>query len=64
MLWACREPSLGRHVRRELLRHVWRDFTPLKDPQLLITKAIMSRHTVGLLDSGVFDSHVAREGWS
>src|SRR5215510_10494144 len=29
VLWTCREPSLGRHVRRELLRNVLSDFTPI-----------------------------------
>jgi hypothetical protein len=28
VVWKFREPSLGRHVRRELLRNAWRDFTP------------------------------------
>jgi hypothetical protein len=28
VLRTCREPSLGRHVRHELLRNVWLDFTP------------------------------------
>ncbi len=28
VLWTCREPSLGRHVPRELLRSAWLDFTP------------------------------------
>ena len=28
MLWTFREPSLGRHVRRGLMRNAWLDFTP------------------------------------
>jgi hypothetical protein len=28
VLWMFREPSLCRHVRRELLRNAWLDFTP------------------------------------
>jgi len=28
VLWTSRGPSLGRHVRREFLRNVWRDFAP------------------------------------
>src|SRR5262245_16753948 len=28
VLWTFREPSLCRHVRRELLRNAWLDFTP------------------------------------
>jgi hypothetical protein len=28
-LWTFREPSLCRHVRRELLRNAWLDFTPI-----------------------------------
>ena len=28
VLWTFREPSLDRHVRREFMRNVWRDFTP------------------------------------
>jgi hypothetical protein len=27
--WTFREPSLCRHVRRELLRNAWLDFTPI-----------------------------------
>jgi len=27
-VWTFREPSLGRHVRRELMRNTWLDFTP------------------------------------
>jgi hypothetical protein len=29
VLWTCRAPSLGRHMRRELLRNALFDFTPL-----------------------------------
>jgi hypothetical protein len=29
VLWTFREPSLCRHVRRELLRNAWLDFTPI-----------------------------------
>ena len=29
VLWTCRAPSLGRHMRRELLRNVLFDFTPI-----------------------------------
>jgi hypothetical protein len=29
VLWMCRAPSLGRHIRRELLRSMWLDLTPL-----------------------------------
>src|SRR5262249_59412387 len=29
VLETCREPSLGRHVRRELLRNAWLAFTPI-----------------------------------
>src|SRR5438128_11662018 len=29
MLWTFHEPSLGRHVRRELLRNAWLDCTPI-----------------------------------
>src|SRR5215468_12007113 len=29
VLWTCCEPSLGRHVHRELLRSVWLDLTPI-----------------------------------
>jgi hypothetical protein len=29
VLWTFREPSLGRHVRRELLRNAVLDFTPI-----------------------------------
>jgi len=28
VLWTFRVPSLHRHVRRELMRNVWLDFTP------------------------------------
>jgi hypothetical protein len=28
VLWTFREPSLGRHVRRELRRNAWLDFAP------------------------------------
>jgi hypothetical protein len=28
VVWTFREPSLDRHVRRELMRNVWLDFTP------------------------------------
>ena len=28
VLWTFREPSLGRHVHRELLRNAWLDFAP------------------------------------
>jgi len=28
VLWTFREPSLGRHVRRGLMRNAWLDFTP------------------------------------
>ena len=28
VFWTFREPSLDRHVRREFMRNVWRDFTP------------------------------------
>jgi hypothetical protein len=48
-----REPSLCRHVRRELLRNAWLDFTPIL-PQLLAIKAITSRHTVGLMPREAF----------
>jgi hypothetical protein len=29
VLWTFREPSLGRHVRRELMRNAVLDFTPI-----------------------------------
>jgi hypothetical protein len=29
VLWTCRAPSLGRHMRRELLRNALFDFTPI-----------------------------------
>jgi hypothetical protein len=29
VLWTFREPSLGRHVRRGLMRNAWLDFTPI-----------------------------------
>src|SRR5919108_2049965 len=29
VVWTFREPSLGRHVRRGLLRNAWLDFTPI-----------------------------------
>src|SRR4029453_14696126 len=29
VLWMFREPSLGRHARRELLRNAWVDLTPI-----------------------------------
>src|SRR4030095_6378263 len=29
VLWTFREPSLGRHVRREFMRNAWLDFTPI-----------------------------------
>ena len=48
VLWTFREPSLGRHVRRECMRNVWLDFTPLAYPQLLATKEVTSRQTVDL----------------
>jgi hypothetical protein len=28
VVWTFRTPSLDRHVRREFMRNVWRDFTP------------------------------------
>src|SRR5262245_10503572 len=30
VLWACREPSLGRHVRRACMRNAWLDCTPIR----------------------------------
>src|SRR5215831_19590271 len=29
VVWTCRAPSLGRHMRRELLRNALFDFTPI-----------------------------------
>ena len=29
VVWTFREPSLGRHVRRGLMRNAWLDFTPI-----------------------------------
>jgi len=29
VFWTFREPSLGRHVHRELLRNAWLDLTPI-----------------------------------
>jgi len=48
VLWTCRAPSLGRHVRRACLRNTWLDFTPSYTPQLLATTEVTARHTVGL----------------
>ena len=47
MLWQFRQPRC-RHVRRELMRNAWLDCTLLY-LQLLATKEITSRHTVGVL---------------
>jgi transposase len=30
VVWTCREPSLCRHVHRELLRSAWLDLTPIR----------------------------------
>ena len=47
VLWTFREPSLCRHVRRELCATRC-SISPLLYPQLLATKEITSRHTVGV----------------
>jgi hypothetical protein len=32
VLWTCREPPLGRRVRRELMRNAWLDFGIVSKP--------------------------------
>ena len=46
VLWAFRTSSLGRYVHRELLRNALLE--PLLYLQLLATKAVTLRYTVGL----------------
>jgi hypothetical protein len=45
--YTFREPSLYHHVHRALMRSALLDLTPII-PQLLATKEITSRDTVGL----------------